>query len=101
MKAHVLVSPRAEKDFRRLDRPIKDRVRSVLASKLTVAPLPRNVDVKPLGGLSPWLRVRAGEYRIICRPLTASELRGADAAAGWYIARIIDRTELVTALKSL
>lgn len=101
MKAHVAVSPRAERDFRRLDGPTRNRVRSVLIDKLTVTPLPRNIDVKPLAGLSPWLRVRVGEHRVVCRPLTAGELRGMGSAAGWYVARIVDRKELSTALKNL
>ena len=101
MKAHVLVSPRAEKDFRRLDGPTRTRVRSVLVDKLTAAPLPRNLEVKPLEGVASWLRVRVGEQRIVCRPRTAVELRGTGAAAGWYIARIIDRKELFTAVKNL
>ena len=101
MKAVVLVSPRAEKDFRQLDGLTNKRVRSVLVDKLTAAPLPRNLDVRPLEGLSPWLRVRVGEHRIVCRPLAAGELRGTGAAAGWYVARIIDRKELSTALKNL
>ena len=101
MKAVVLVSPRAEKDFRRLDGPTHKRIRSVLVDKLTAAPLPRNLDVRPLEGLSPWLRVRVGEYRIVCRPLAAGELRGTGIATGWYVARIIDRTELSTAIKNL
>ncbi|HAF11013.1 MAG TPA: hypothetical protein DCK98_13165 [Chloroflexi bacterium] len=101
MKAQVQVSPRAEKDFRRLDGPTRKRIRSVLVDKLTAAPLPRNVDVKPLEGVPPWLRVRVGEHRIVCRPLTAAELRGTGSAAGWYVARIIDRKELPTAVKNL
>lgn len=101
MKAHLQVSPRAEKDFRRLDGPARNRVRSVLVDKLTVTPLPRNLDVKSLAGLSPWLRVRVGEHRIVFRPLTSGELRGTGSVAGWYVARIIDRKELLTAVKNL
>ncbi|HEV2249754.1 MAG TPA: type II toxin-antitoxin system RelE/ParE family toxin [Candidatus Limnocylindria bacterium] len=101
MKAYVQVSPRAEKDFRRLDGTARTRVRSVLADRLTSVPLPANLDVKPLEGLSPWLRVRAGDYRIVCRPLTAGELRRAESSRGWYVARIIDRKQLPTVLKNL
>ena len=101
MKAHVRISPRAEKDFRRIDGPTRTRVRSVLADKLTAVPLPANLDTKPLEGLSPWLRVRVGSHRIVCRPLTAAELRGTSAAVGCYVARIIDRKELPKVLKNL
>ena len=101
MKAYVQVSPRAEKDFRRLDGTTRRRVRSVLADKLTAVPLPVNLDVKPLEGLSRWLRVRVGEHRIVCRPLTSAELRGTGASLGLYVARIVDRKQLLTALKNL
>ena len=101
MKAHVQVSPRAEKEFRRLDGTTRTRVRSVPAERLTAVPLPGNLDVKPLEGLSPWLRVRVGEHRIICRPLTRAELRGAGSSLGYYVARIIGRKELLTAVKNL
>lgn len=101
MKAHVQIGPRAEKDFRRLDGPTRNRVRSVLADKLTVVPLPANLDTKPLAGLAPWLRVRVGSHRIVCRPLTVAELHRTSAAAGWYVARIIDRKELPRPLKNL
>ena len=101
MNAAVQVGPRAEKDFRRLDAATRTRVRSVLTQKLTVTPLPRNLDVKPLAGLSPWLRIRVGEFRIVCRPLTAVELRGAGSHQGWFVARIIDRRDLLRSLKGL
>ena len=101
MKAYVQVSPRAEKDFRRLDGTTRTRVRSVLADRLTAVPLPANLDVKALAGLLPWLRVRVGEHRIVCRPLTAAELRGTGSSLGWYVARIIDRKELPAAVKNL
>lgn len=101
MKAHVQVSPRAEKDFRRLDHPARMRIRSLLADKLTVMPLPQNVDIKPLEGAAPWFSVRVGQYRIVCRALDASEIRDTDATAGWYVARIIDRKDLSRAVKDL
>ncbi len=101
MRAHVQISPRAEKDFRQLDATARKRLRSTLADKLTAAPLPANLDVRPLEGLSPWLRVRVGEHRIICRALTAAELRGTGSTLGLYVARIVDRKQLHTAMKNL
>ncbi len=101
MNAHVQVGPRAEKDFRRLEGTTRTRVRSVLADRLTAVPLPGNLDVKPLEGLSPWLRVRVGEHRIICRPLSPAELRGTGSSLGWFVARIVDRKELPMAGKNL
>ena len=59
------------------------------------------VDVNALEGFSPWLRVRVGEHRIICRPLTPAELRGTGSSRGLYVARIIGRKQLPTAVKNL
>ena len=101
MKAYVQVSPRAEKDFRRLDGPARKRIRSLLVDKLKRTSLPQNLDVKPLEGLTPWLRARVGEHRIIFRALTAGEIRNVDARAGWYVARIVDRKDLPKAVKNL
>ncbi|GAC1497084.1 MAG: hypothetical protein NVS1B1_14530 [Candidatus Limnocylindrales bacterium] len=101
MKAHVAIGPRAEKDFRRLDLTTRKRVRAVLADRLATVPLPGNLDLRPLEGLRPWLRVRVGDHRIICRPLTPAELRGTGSSLGYYVARIIDRKELLAAVKDL
>lgn len=101
MNSRVLIGPRAQREFKRLDTATRDRVRSVLARTLTQVPLPGNVDIKPLTGLSPWLRVRIGEHRIVCRRLTDRELSGTGATHGWYVARIVDRRDLAAALKSL
>ena len=101
MKASVAISPRAEKDFRGLDVTTRKRVRAVLADRLASVPLPGNLDLKPLEGLRPWLRVRVGEHRIICRPLTPAELRGTGSSVGYYVARIIDRKQLLAAAKNL
>ncbi|GAC1703041.1 MAG: hypothetical protein NVS9B6_19770 [Candidatus Limnocylindrales bacterium] len=101
MKAHVAIGPRAEKDFRRLDLTTRKRVRAVLADRLATVPLPGNLDLRPLEGLRPWLRVRVGDHRIICRPLTPTELRGTGSSLGYYVARIIDRKELLAAVKDL
>lgn len=101
MNASVQIGARAEKDFRRLDGPTRQRVRSVLVDKLTTVPRPENLDAKPLAGLSPWRRVRVGDHRIVYRPLTVAKLRRTSAAVGWYVARIIGRQEFTKALKNL
>lgn len=101
MKSYVAISPRPEKDFRGLDATTRKRVRAVLADRLVTVPLPGNLDLKPLEGLRPWLRVRVGEHRIICRPLTPAELRGTGSSLGYYVARIIDRKQLLAAAKNL
>lgn len=101
MKAYVAISPRAEKDFRTLDATTRKRVQAVLADRLAAVPRPGNLDLKPLEGLRPWLRLRVGEQRIICRPLTTAELRGTGSSLGYYVARIIDRKQLLAAAKNL
>ena len=73
----------------------------MLSDRLTTIPLSSNLDVRSLEGLSPWLRVQVGDHRIVCRPMTVSELRGTGSALGFYVARIIDRKQLPTALKNL
>jgi hypothetical protein len=57
-----------------------------------------NLDVKPLRGSAPWLRLRVGELRVLHRPLSEEE---AAAGAGWLIARVIPRGELDRAVASL
>ena len=95
------INPRAEKDYRRLRGAARERVRRVLADRLSAAPLPGKLDVRPLEGLPPWVRLRVGEHRIVCRPLTRTELRGTGSEVGWYVARIIDRKDLLTAIRQL
>jgi hypothetical protein len=63
--------------------------------------LPANLDVAPVSGHAPWLRLRAGGFRILFRRLTAAELdllvlrRGAiEGDTGFLIGRIVDRSEL-------
>jgi len=101
VKAHVAIGPRAAKDFRGLDAIARKRVRAVLADRLSTVPLPGNLDLKPLEGLRPWLRVRVGEHRIICRQLTPAQLRETGSSLGYYVARIIDRKQLLAAAKNL
>ena len=71
-------------------------------------PPPENLDVRPVSGHAPWLRLRAGAFRILFRRLTRAELdllierRGAvQADFGFLIGRIIDRSELERAIATL
>jgi hypothetical protein len=75
---------------------------------LATIPLPANLDVAPISGHAPWLRLRAGDFRILFRRLTAAELdllvlrRGAvEGATGFLIGRIVDRSELERAVDTL
>lgn len=57
---------------------------------------------------APWLRLRAGNFRILFRRLTRAELdmlvlrRGAlDGETGFLVGRIVDRSELERAVDAL
>lgn len=72
-----------------------------------IPPVP-NLDIKPIEGHRPWLRMRVGNYRVLFRPLSRSEMdglvlrRGALAGENAYlIARIVDRAELERAVDNL
>lgn len=54
--------PRVRKTLRQLDPTVR---KEVLAKMRALAADPRPPGTKPLRGYSPWLRVRAGDYRII------------------------------------
>jgi mRNA-degrading endonuclease RelE of RelBE toxin-antitoxin system len=75
----VELSKRALHDLRRIDNKSRKRLLDLLENDLTTEPQPANLDIKPLTGRAPWLRLRRGEYRILYRPLTNSELRALEA----------------------
>ena len=103
MAGHVELSTRAAKDLRRLDRPTRDRIERTLLRDLASDPRPANLDVRQLEGRAPWARLRIGDYRVIFRALTGTELRalGADESAGVLVERLIHRRELEKAIKKL
>jgi mRNA-degrading endonuclease RelE of RelBE toxin-antitoxin system len=72
---HIELSKRALKDVRRIDHANRRRLLNLLEQDLAAEPQPPNLDVKPLVGRTPWLRLRRGDYRILYRPLTDAELR--------------------------
>jgi mRNA-degrading endonuclease RelE of RelBE toxin-antitoxin system len=96
---HVVVTARAEKDLRQLDKPTRERVVAGLRADLAPTPPPDNIDVKPLRGAAPWMRLRIGTYRVLFRALTTSELKPlveglpkADRPTeGYLVERIIHR----------
>ena len=61
-----------------------------------------NLDIRPLTGRSPWLRLRIGAVRVILRQLTPSEtgLLGLKSP-GYLVERIVDRRDLDDALRPL
>ena len=86
---HVLLATRAARDLRRLGPgPELDRIEAALQRLEGDA---ANLDIKPLTGSAPWLRLRVGDWRIL--------FRTADEAV--LVARIIHRTELQQAVRTL
>jgi hypothetical protein len=72
---------------------------------LTADPPPGNLDIKPLKGAKPWLRMRVGDWRIIFRPFSRYELsvmgEQSPDAKGFLVARIINRRDLEGAMRTL
>ncbi|MGH9212371.1 MAG: type II toxin-antitoxin system RelE family toxin [Acidimicrobiales bacterium] len=99
---HVELTRRAEKDLRQLDKPARVRIADGLRRCLAAEPQPENVDVKPLVGAEPWLRLRVGLYRVLYRPLAPDELSHLLAELpeddrpdeGYLVERIIHRRDL-------
>jgi mRNA-degrading endonuclease RelE of RelBE toxin-antitoxin system len=98
---HVQISRRAQRDLRAL-KGTRDLVR-VLDALDRLAEQSENLDVKPLQGAAPWLRLRVGDFRIVYRPLTSIELQAIRprATAGFLVARIVNRRDLDRAIGSL
>lgn len=84
-----------------------------MLSGLTEDPPPENLDVKPLQGTAPWMRLRVGDYRVVYQALNLSEMqalqaehpsfradtveaRKAGEPTGWLVARIVNRRDLDT-----
>lgn len=102
MRGRVDLSRIASRELDRLEVVTRRRVRFVITERLTALPLPANLDMRPIQGLPPWLRVRVGDYRIICRALTNSELRvGPAAPSGYLVGRIVHRRDLPRTLRQL
>jgi len=100
---HIELSKRALKDLRRIDHANRRRLLNLLEQDLAAEPQPPNLDVKPLVGRAPWLRLRRGDYRVVYRPLTDAELRTLPSGehTGFLVERIIDRGDLERATATL
>jgi mRNA-degrading endonuclease RelE of RelBE toxin-antitoxin system len=99
----VELSKRALRDLRRIDHKSRKRLLDLLENDLAAEPQPPNLDIKPLTGRVPWLRLRRGEYRVLYRPLTNSELLALSTKerAGFLVERIVDRGDLERAASTL
>ena len=62
-----------------------------------------SLDIKALQGAAPWLRLRVGDFRVLCRSLTAEELHAllGSPGAGFLVGRVVDRRDLDRAIESL
>ena len=101
MIARVELSKRARKDLDKLDVATGRRVIGAV-DRLRLRPLPANLDMKPLQGHDPWLRLRVGKFRVLLRPMSASELRSGSAVVrGFLVERVVDRRDLDEAIKPL
>jgi len=94
--ARVELTRRALRDLRRLDRPDRRRIAGALEELASGA---GNLDVKPLVGRPPYLRLRVGEWRVLYRLADAEE--AASGGPRWYVLRIINRRDLERAARSL
>jgi mRNA-degrading endonuclease RelE of RelBE toxin-antitoxin system len=98
--AHVELAPAAERDIRRLRRsPDLLRIRGAIEA-LGKEP---SLDVRPLQGRAPWLRLRAGDWRILFRPLSGDEVKGltGQQGRGFLVARVVNRRELERSIRQL
>jgi hypothetical protein len=88
-----------------------DRRKRIVLPRLNglgTIPPPANLDVAPIAGRAPWLRLRAGSFRILFRRLTRAELDllmlrrgGLKGETGFFVGRIVDRSELERAVDTL
>lgn len=98
--AHVEFGTRVERDLRGAQRSGEfARVRQAIDDlKAEVASL----DIVALQGRSPWRRLRAGDWRIVFRPLTPNEMKElGHRGSGYLVARVVNRRDLDRAIASL
>jgi len=88
----IKLAPRAIRDLKRLDRQTRRRVQQAFEALGADA---ENLDVKPVAGHAPWLRLRVGEHRVLYRESTD------EADSRYLVARVIDRRDLHRAIDRL
>jgi mRNA-degrading endonuclease RelE of RelBE toxin-antitoxin system len=106
---HVELTSQAQRDLRRMGRGSdRDRVITALFEELAAVPASENLDVKPLQGARPWLRLRVGDWRILYRPLSAMEMEQLkichsrpEGRQGFLVDRVVNRRDLSEAVKGL
>ncbi|MCU1309454.1 MAG: type toxin-antitoxin system RelE/ParE family toxin [Candidatus Angelobacter sp.] len=63
----VEVGDFAEKQLRKLDAPVRDRILHYLADRIQGCKNPRHFGESLKGNKAGWWRYRVGDYRVICR----------------------------------
>jgi mRNA-degrading endonuclease RelE of RelBE toxin-antitoxin system len=85
----IEISNRAKRDLRRMGPgPHRDQVTKGLQALTEGA---ANLDIKPIDGHPPWLRLRLGDYRVLYR-ITEN---------GWWVERVVNRRDLKEAVATL
>lgn len=92
----VELGARAARDIKRMDAPERRRIRSALQE---LAAGTENLDIKPLSGQQPWLRLRTGDWRVLYRPYSPAE--EAERGPGLLVARVVNRRDLLKAVRTL
>lgn len=92
----VELSARAVRDLKRIDAPERRRIREALEQLAVGA---ETLDVKALAGQSPWLRLRAGDWRVLYRPRTPAE--ETEMGRGLLVARVVNRRDLLRTVRTL
>lgn len=93
--AGIALSRGAVKDLRRIGaREELNRIREGLEA---LEGDRTDLDIKPLRGRSPWLRLRVGDYRVLYRPIASGEAGN----ASHLVARIVHRSDLQRAVATL
>ncbi|MHB8717936.1 MAG: type II toxin-antitoxin system RelE family toxin [Candidatus Dormibacteria bacterium] len=90
----VLLTRTAERDLARLPRAELRRIRAALDDVANDA----SGDLKPLVGARPWIRRRAGDWRVVYRHADPTQ---GEPDGAYIVARIVNRRDLVGAVRSL
>jgi mRNA-degrading endonuclease RelE of RelBE toxin-antitoxin system len=93
----IVLARRAERDLRRIG-PGEALMR-IRESLEALAAGTAGLDIRPPAGNAPWHRLRAGDYRILYRPIQSGE--AADREARWLVARVVHRRDLERAVSTL
>lgn len=90
----VLLTRTAERDLAHVLRAELRRIRAALDDMADDA----SGDVKPLVGARPWIRRRAGDWRIVYRHADPTQ---GEPDGAYVVARIVNRRDLLAAVRSL